>query len=211
MPGIGSGHGEQTPCRFRRAVRRRAIGVGRAVRPRLAQESARLLSDVAEGSRPRLSRIRSSRSPCSPVAASVHLPAAPLPNSGRSGARRGCVPACWRRRRPASSGRGGGRWRDSAGTPPRPRARDAVPVRPLARAWHCARSAAARSWRRSSLYRSSNAAMMSGPRSPAGTNSRSRQAMISLERPSPSAGRPRRRRNPAARRARRPSPSTRRI
>ena len=35
-----------------------------------------------KSTRPQLSRMTSRRSPCSPVAASVHLPAAPLPDSG---------------------------------------------------------------------------------------------------------------------------------
>ena len=78
-------HGEETACGFGRSARRRR-GSCRVVRPRSGRGRLRKVRASSRASRkrssPRLSAIRSRRSPCSPVAASVHLPAAPLPLSG---------------------------------------------------------------------------------------------------------------------------------
>lgn len=91
----------------------------------------RRASSAASGKRrkPQLSRITSSRSPCSLVAPSVHLPAAPYRRPGQSGGRTSSGPACCGHRRSASSGLRAGHWKDSGGTPPRHCARDVEPVR----------------------------------------------------------------------------------
>ena len=86
------------------------------------------------------------------------------------------------RRRPASSGLRGGRWRDNGGTPPRHRARDGAPVRRL-ETTSCPPHAAALSAMRTSGYRSITLARIAVPSAPVGTNRRSFHEMISEIRP----------------------------
>ena len=129
--------------------------------------------------RPQLSRMTSSRSPCSPVAASVHLPAAPLPDSGPS--RRTNI------ERP-------GRVANVAHHPVAAFAPPAGEVFPahglgLPAETMCevgcvaGHHAASRSAMRSIGNRSSSLARIAGPEVSVGTNSRNFQEMISPNRP----------------------------
>ena len=96
VPAIGramanSRRAASTEVRARHRSFRGGCGCGRA---RKRRASSRASLSVG---RFRLSTMRSSRSPCSPVAASTHLPAL----MGRRDARRDCGLAYWRYRQPA--------------------------------------------------------------------------------------------------------------
>ena len=82
-------HGEQATCRFREPV---GVGDRGGRLSDLGSDRGRFRKRRAssatswKSTKPQLSRITSSKSPCSPVAASVHLPARRPPVSRLSGA-----------------------------------------------------------------------------------------------------------------------------
>ena len=126
-------HGEEAACRFRRSGRCRTMGSrswsGSGSGSRQAEKAPGLSATSRNSTRPQLSRMTSRRSPCSPSRRRSICRRRPCRIPALSAGRTGSGRACSARRRPASSGPRGGRWRDSDGTPPRHRARGGAPVR----------------------------------------------------------------------------------
>ena len=126
-------HGEQPPCRLRRS----GLRWHKHRLRRWLQDRSEVSSESGaprprrHGNRasPQLSRITSSRSPCSPVAASVHLPAAPRRDSGPLSRTNMERPGVLRTSPTSQNGPHAVHWRGNGGTPPRPRARDGAPAR----------------------------------------------------------------------------------
>ena len=138
-------HGEQPAGGFRRAAgNRRAWGRHR-LRPRQAEEGARLGEHVAEPVEP---AVQGDEVEQIAIFARVrHLATGrlrPCRGPARAAARTGCGRGCRRHRRPASSGLRGGHGADNSGTPPRHRARAGAPGQRRETSAHAAARSATR-------------------------------------------------------------------
>ena len=139
-------HGEETACGFgRSARRRRGLVPGRPpkVGTRQAEEGSRLVESVAQAIEAAIARDQVEKITMFAGGGVGPFAGGALAAVRPAGAEQtGCAPACWQRRRPASSGPRDGRWRDSGGTPPRHCARDGGPDRRRAKTWRPPHAAA---------------------------------------------------------------------